>query len=159
MIPGWHPLLVHFPVALSISAAVALAAARAVRDDGRARALAITGTWNLFAAAVAAPFAIGTGIAALADLHVGAAAHAAIFVHVKWAMLTSTATMLLAVWRGAGQPHDARPSRGLVIAVWLAGAAMAVTAYRGDVNVYRYGVAVAPRVRSCASTPCTSRSR
>ena len=148
MIPGWHPLLVHFPVALTISAAVALAAARAVRDEGLARALAITGTWNLLAAAVAALFAIGTGIAALVDLKVGAAAHAAIFVHVKWAMLTSTVTMLIAVWRGAGQPHDARPSRGLVIAVLLAGAAMAITAYRGDVNVYRFGVAVARPVQA-----------
>jgi hypothetical protein len=86
--------------------------------------------------------AFDAGIAALADLHVGPAAHAAIFVHVKWAMLTSTATLLIAVWRGAGQAHDARPSRGLVIAVVLAGAAMAITAYRGDLNVYRYGVAV-----------------
>ncbi len=142
MTPGWHPLLVHFPVALSISAAAALAAARTVRSDALARSLAIAGTWNLLAAAVAALFAIGTGIAALADLHVGPAAHAAIFVHVKWAMLTSTATLLIAVWRGAGQAHDARPSRGLVIAVVLAGAAMAITAYRGDLNVYRYGVAV-----------------
>ncbi len=148
MIPGWHPLLVHFPVALTISAALALVAARAVRDDDLARSLAITGTWNLIAAAVAALFAIGTGIAALADLQVGAAAHAAIFVHVKWAMLTSTVTMLLAVWRAAGQAHDARPSRGLVIAVVLASVAMAITAYRGDLNVYRYGVAVARSVQT-----------
>ncbi len=148
MIPGWHPLLVHFPVALAISAAVALAAARGVRDERLARSLAIAGTWNLIGAAVMALFAIGTGIAALASLEVGAAAHAAIFVHVKWAMLTSTATMLLAVWRGAGQAHDSRPGRGLVIAVLIAGAAMAITAYRGDLNVYRYGVAVARPVRA-----------
>jgi len=156
LIPGWHPLVVHFPVALCLSSALALSAARIVRDERLARMLAITGTWNLLGAAVAALFAIATGIAALVHLRVDAAAHRAIFIHLKWAMLTSTATLLLAVWRGAGSAHDARPSRALLIMLLLTSAAMAMTAYRGDVNVYRFGVGVAPARRAPAISPAAA---
>ncbi len=156
MIPGWHPLVVHFPIALCIGSALALSAARIVRDERTARMLAITGTWNLLGAAVAALFAIATGIAALVHLRVDAAAHRAIFIHLKWAMLTSTATLLLAVWRGAGGPHDARPSRALLILLLLTSAAMAMTAYRGDVNVYRFGVGVGVGVAPARRAPAVS---
>ncbi len=142
LIPGWHPLVVHFPFALCITGTLALTASRVVGNDRVAATLATAGTWNLVAGAVAALLAIGTGIAALIGLRVGVAAHQAIFVHVKWAMLTSMALTLLAVWRGAGNAHDERPSWLLVALLVLTSAAMAMTGYRGDLNVYRFGVGV-----------------
>lgn len=141
-LPEWHPMVVHFPLALGVSAALFLLAARLVRDQRRAAALATVGTWNLCVGAVAALFALATGVAAVVDLHVGAAAHQAISTHLKWAIFTTLALVLLAVWRGAGSAWDSRPGWPFVVVLLGATAALAVTGYRGGQNVYRYGIGV-----------------
>jgi len=63
--------------------------------------------------------------------------------HVKWAIFTSAALVLLAVWRGAGADPRSRPSRAFLVILWAVAAALIVTAYRGGQNVYRFGVGVA----------------
>ena len=153
MIPGWHPLVVHFPLVLCTTGAIALLFARLLPDDRHARTLATVGTWNLCAGAAATLFAIGTGIAALVGLHVGVAARGAIAVHVKWAILASMMMVLLAVWRGAGNAQDDRPSGLMLILLVAATTALLYTGYRGDLNVYRYGVGVAVRAPCGEYTP------
>lgn len=138
---NWHPIVVHFPVALVISAAAMLWAARLV-PGARAAALATVGTWNLCLGTVAAVFAIGTGLAAVIGLHVGAAAHLAISVHLRWAFVTSLVLVFLSVWRGAGTAADSRPSWLFVALLSGAAAALMVTAYLGGENVYRHGIGV-----------------
>jgi len=142
LLPEWHPMVVHFPLALGVSSALFLLAARLVRDQRRAATLATVGTWNLCVGAVAALFALATGVAAVVDLHVGAAAHQAISTHLKWAIFTTLALVLLAVWRGAGSAWDSRPGWPFVVVLLAATAALVVTGYRGGQNVYRYGIGV-----------------
>ena len=153
MIPGWHPLVVHFPLVLCTAGTVALLGARLAPNDRHARTLATVGTWNLCAGAAATLFAIGTGIAALIGLHVGVAARDAIALHVKWAMLSSMMMVLLAVWRGAGNAQDQRPSGVMLILLVAATSAQLYTGYRGDVNVYRHGVGVAVRAPCGGNSP------
>jgi uncharacterized membrane protein len=93
---------------------------------------------------VGALFALGTGLAAVATLELAPAARAAVGLHVKWALFTTAALLLLAVWRGAGVDPNARPSRAFLVVLWVVSAALIVTAYRGGQNVYRYGVGVTP---------------
>ncbi len=122
LIPGWHPLVVHFPLALVITGTLCLLSARLLRRESLAATLATVGTWNLCLGAVAALFALATGLAAVIGLHAGTAAHQAVSVHVKWAIFTSLALVLLAVWRGAGSAASSRPS-WIFMAVLLAAAA------------------------------------
>jgi len=140
--PGWHPMAVHFPLALVVSAALLLAAARLLRQERHAATLATVGTWNLCLGAIAALFALASGLAALIDLHVGPAARQAISLHVKWAIFTSLALVLLAVWRGAGVAQESRPSWLFTVILVAATAALVVTGYRGGENVYAYGIGV-----------------
>jgi uncharacterized membrane protein len=142
LVPGWHPLVVHFPIALTLSAGVALIAARVTRRESLAETLATVGTWNLCAGAVAALFALATGLAGVLDLQVGAAAHDAIATHVKWAMFTSMALVLVSVWRGAGSAPKSRPSWLFVIVLSAVCVALSLTGYFGGENVYRHGVGV-----------------
>lgn len=142
LLPEWHPMVVHFPLALGVSATVFLLAARLVRDEHRAATLATVGTWNLCVGAVAALFALGTGVAAMLDLQVGAAARQAISLHLRWAIFTTLALVLLAVWRGAGNPSNSRPTWAFLLVLSAATAALIVTGYRGGQNVYRYGIGV-----------------
>jgi uncharacterized membrane protein len=142
ILPGWHPIVVHYPLALVTTAAFFLAAARMLRRDSHAATLATVGTWNLCLGALAALLALATGLAAAIGLHVGVAAHQAISMHVKWAMFTTLALVLLAVWRGAGSAQESRPSWIFLLVLLAATAALIVTGYRGGQNVYRYGVGV-----------------
>ena len=142
ILPGWHPMVVHFPLALVVTATALLSAARLVRRERRAALLATVGTWNLCLGAAAALFALGTGLAAALGLDVGAAAHQAISLHVKWAFSTSAVLVMLAVWRGAGCAQESRPSWIFTMVLLAATAALIMTGYRGGQNVYRFGVGV-----------------
>ncbi len=145
LLPGWHPLVVHFPIALTLTAGLSLVLAKLVRRQLLAESLATVGTFNLCAGAAAALVALATGLAGVLDLSVSAAARAAISTHVKWAMFTSMALVLTSVWRGAGSALRARPSWLFVIVLGAVCAALAITGYFGGENVYRYGVGVAAR--------------
>jgi uncharacterized membrane protein len=135
-------MVVHFPLALVVTAAVFLVAARLLRDERHTATLATVGTWNLCLGAISALFALATGLAVLVGLQVGVAARQAIFVHVKWAIFTTLALVLLAVWRGAGTRQDSRPSTLFVLVLVAATAALIVTGYHGGQNVYEYGIGV-----------------
>jgi uncharacterized membrane protein len=140
--PGWHPMVVHFPLALVVTAAFVLVAARLLRQERHAATLATVGTWNLCLGALAALFALATGLAAALDLHVGLAARQALSLHVKWAIFTTLALVLLAVWRGAGVAQESRPSWVFIVVLMAATAALIMTGYRGGQNVYQYGIGV-----------------
>jgi uncharacterized membrane protein len=135
-------MAVHFPLALVVSGALFLVAARLLRQEHHAATLATVGTWNLCLGAVAALFALATGLAAVLDLHVGLAARQAISLHVKWAIFTTLALVLLAVWRGAGVASESRPSWVFIVVLAAATAALVMTGYRGGQNVYQYGIGV-----------------
>ncbi len=141
-LPSWHALVVHFPLALVFTATPLLLAARLLRSEAAAATAATVGTWNLCIGAVAALLALATGLAAVLDLNVGAAAHQAISLHLRWAMLTTLMLVLLAVWRGAGSAAQARPSWAFIIVLLAATAALGITGYRGGKNVYEFGVGV-----------------
>jgi uncharacterized membrane protein len=140
--PGWHPMVVHFPLALVLTATVCLLAARLLRSESHASTLATVGTWNLCLGALAALFALATGLAATVGLHAGVAARQSISMHVKWAIFTTLALVLLSVWRGAGNAQQSRPSWILLLVLLAASAALIVTGYHGGENVYGYGVGV-----------------
>jgi uncharacterized membrane protein len=142
MVPGWHPMIVHFPLALGVTSALLLTAARLARRERYVSILAMVGTWNLCLGAIAALFALATGLAAALGLDVGAAAHQAISSHLKWAALTTLLLVLLAVWRGAGSAQDSRPSWSFIAVLLMMAAALIVTGYRGGQNVYRFGIGV-----------------
>jgi uncharacterized membrane protein len=146
VLPGWHPIAAHFPLALVVTATALLLAARLVRSQRYAAILATVGTWNLCLGTLAALFAIGTGLAAVLHANVGVAAHQAISLHLRWAIFTTLALVLLAVWRGAGSAPDSRPSWIFMTLLLAASAALIVTGYRGGENVYRYGVGVHAQV-------------
>ena len=140
--PEWHPMVVHFPLALVVTGAIFLLAARLLPQPRQSATLATVGTWNLCLGAIAALVALGTGLAAMLGLNVDVAARQAISLHVKWAIFTTLVLVLLAVWRGAGTAQESRPSWIFVAVLSAATAALIFTGYRGGENVYRYGVGV-----------------
>jgi uncharacterized membrane protein len=144
----WHPLAVHFPLALGVTGALALSAARLKGVGRHGPTLATIGTWNICLGALGALVAVATGLAAVASLDLEPAARLAVGLHVKWAIFATVGLLLIAAWRGAGNDPDSRPSRLFLAVMWAVIAALIVTGYRGGQNVYRFGVGVAPRIVS-----------
>ena len=151
--PEWHPIAVHFPIALVVTAAFALSAARLPSLRRYAAQLAVVGTWNLCLGAIASLFALGTGLAAVIHLELGLVARRAVALHVKWAIFASVGLLLLSTWRAAATAQDSRPSRVFLVLLWAATAALIVTGYRGAENVYRYAIGVAQETRASTSPP------
>ena len=143
LVPGWHPVVVHFPLALIVTGAVALTLARLSRNERLAATLATVGTWNFCLGAVLVYAALGTGLAAAVDLHVDPAARQAIARHVKAAVVATLLVTLAAVWRGAGTAPASRPTGVFLVMLWAATAASVVTGYRGGQNVFAHGIGVA----------------
>jgi uncharacterized membrane protein len=143
----WHPMVVHFPLALTLTSSALLLAARLLRRAELAATLAIVGTWNLCLGAAIAVIALGTGLAAVLNLDVSAAARESISTHAKWAIFTTLALVLLAVWRGAGTESRSRPTWVFIVVLLAASAALILTGYRGGQNVYRFGIGVETAVR------------
>jgi uncharacterized membrane protein len=140
-------MVVHFPLALTLTSSVLLLAARLLRKEDLAATLAVVGTWNLCLGAAMAVIALGTGLAAVLNLDVSAAARESISTHAKWAIFTTLALVLLAVWRGAGTDSRSRPTWVFIVVLVAASAALILTGYRGGQNVYRFGVGVDAAVR------------
>jgi uncharacterized membrane protein len=104
---------VHFPLALIVTAACAFSMARVLRASRAVETMAVVGTWTLGVGAIGLLFALGTGLAAVIDLHLGAAAQQAISSHVKSAILTAVLVLSAAVWRWS----ERRRHRGALIGI------------------------------------------
>jgi uncharacterized membrane protein len=143
LIPSWHPLIVHFPIALVLCGTGAFFAARLVRQMPLAATLATLGTWNLCLGGAGVVCAFASGLAATMNLQLGEEARHALALHVKWAATASFFVLLLAVWRAAGARQEARPSGLFLAGLIVASAALIATAYRGGLNVYLFGIGVA----------------
>jgi len=135
-------MVVHFPLALVLTATLFLLSARLLRRESYIATLATVGTWNLCLGAFAALCALATGLAATVGLRAGVAAHQSLAEHVKWAIFTTLALVLLAAWRGAGSAQESRPSWIFMLVLLAATAALIVTGYHGGQNVYRFGIGV-----------------
>jgi uncharacterized membrane protein len=140
-------MVVHFPLALTLTSSVLLLGARLLRRPDFAATLAVVGTWNLCLGAAVAVIALGTGLAAVLNLDVSAAARESISTHAKWAIFTTLALVLLAVWRGAGTDSRSRPTWVFIVVLVAASVALILTGYRGGQNVYRFGIGVETAAR------------
>lgn len=136
IIPNWHPLLVHFTVALSVTAAVFLLLSKIW--TGKQEPLATTGKWTLWAAAFVTILTIMAGIAAYGSVAHDDVAHVVMKTHRLWALITAGALLLTAFWAWRAKAVSA----ALVAASLLVAALVGGTGYLGAELVYRHGLGV-----------------
>lgn len=141
IVPNWHPVWVHFPIALLVMATVFYLLAL-VMSGSAAERVTSAGRWNLVAGTVLVIPTLITGYLAYNSVAHDAAGHQAMQRHMTAALITAglfVVTVILA-WldrfraRGAGIM--------LIVALLLGTGAVAVTGYLGAENVYRHGLGV-----------------
>lgn len=98
IIPNFHPIVVHFPIALTMVAFIAALAAQLFKKRAFASHLAIISHYMLWAAAATVLVAISFGWLAYNSVNHDDAGHAAMTVHKFWAFTTAAVLVLLALF-------------------------------------------------------------
>ena len=138
IIPNWHPIFVHFTVALlSLSSLLYLAGLVLRRPN-----LLIVARWNLW---IGAGITVGTVLAGFYAYNTVAhdgPSHAAMTDHKNWALVTASIFGVLAIWSLLKHRGAKSVSSGFVALILLASGLLAVTGYKGGEVVYRHGMGV-----------------
>lgn len=141
IIPNWHPLFVHFTVAL-FSLAAGLFAVTPFMKSPLKEQWQTVARWNLW---FGAGFTIITGLAGLYAFNTVAhdtPSHAAMTEHRNWAIVTITLILTLAVWSIIRVRRNQALGTAFIAAMVLVGSVLAATAWHGGEVVYRYGLGV-----------------
>ncbi|MDE1900594.1 MAG: DUF2231 domain-containing protein [Alphaproteobacteria bacterium] len=141
IVPNWHPLFVHFPIALLVAAAGLLAAAFFWKEGAVRSKLYQSGLINLWLGTVGAGAAIATGLYASLTVQHDELGHMAITRHMHWALLTLALSLLTAAVAIRFRRKD-RPTTLMLALALLCAAAVGVTGYLGGENVFRHGIGV-----------------
>lgn len=147
----WHPMLVHFPLALVITATACLTVSRMMSQTPTSLSLATVGTWNLGLGAISALIAMASGLAAAFAVSLPPTAVDAkhsLHLHEACAVLSTLIVLALAVWRAFAHRASIRPSWMFLALLLLANVVLIVTGFYGGENVFHYGLAVEGKVAS-----------
>ena len=142
IIPNWHPLFVHFPIAFATAAVFFVLIGKLFKAKPWAKQCLIFGRWMLWAAALFACIAAVFGWFAYNSVEHDEAGHLAMTLHRNLALMALGALVLLAVIDLWPKRTATLPSYGLLtllIASWLL---VVNAAWHGGEVVYRHGLGV-----------------
>jgi uncharacterized membrane protein len=137
-----HPMIVHFPLALTLTGFICLLSARVLTKTALRQSLAACGSWNLAIGGFMGLLTLGTGLGAAWHLRLHGDAQYSLSRHVIWAVCTSQLVVWLGLWRILGIPADAPPSKAFLGFTMIACLGFVVTGYYGGENVYHYALGV-----------------
>lgn len=135
IIPNWHPILVHFTVALLSVSALLYFAGLVLKKPH----FLLIARWNLWIGAAITVGTILAGLDAYNSIAHDGPLHKAMTEHKNWALATGSIFILLALWalfkhRGAKTVNPI-----FVFIIILASGLLSITGYLGAEVVYRHG--------------------
>lgn len=142
ILPNWHPIFVHFTVALLIVAAALHLLSHFVSHTSLKNQLTITARWNLWLGIGFTLLTVAAGWYAYNTVAHDAPSHLAMTEHRNWAMATFTLFLVVAGWEVYLQRHGKGKGwlfTGLLV---LAAGLLLSTAWHGGELVYRHGLGV-----------------
>ncbi|MEE7464966.1 hypothetical protein MFUR16E_29115 [Methylobacterium fujisawaense] len=142
VIPNWHPVAVHFTIALLITATALFAAGTLFKKAPSGAALTMAARWNLAIGIAVTVATLATGWSAYNTVAHDAASHENMSVHLRWAVATALVFLVAGGVAWLERRKDA--GAGIALLALLAGGtgALAITGWLGGENVYRYGLGV-----------------
>jgi uncharacterized membrane protein len=158
VLPNWHPILVHFSIALFVIAA-ALYLLTLIVGGRWASSVAAAARINLWLGAVFTIATVVAGIEAFATVEHAPSQLPFMNDHRNWALITAAIWWLIAISEGWRAWWLKSPSYLLLAVMVLAAAALGVAGWKGGELVYRHGIGV-QRVASTAEfdRPASTRS-
>ena len=136
IIPNWHPLLVHFTVALVTISTVFFVLSKLVK--GKAATFETVAKWTLWVGAALTVLTILAGFDAYNSVAHDDVAHKVMKVHRNYALGTGAVLLLLAIW-----VFRAKAVSNVIVGASLVVAGLVgATGYLGAELVYRHGLGV-----------------
>lgn len=141
IVPNWHPIFVHFTVALLSLAVILSMVTPFIRTALKEQWHTVT-LWALWFGAGFTILTALTGLYAYYTVAHDTPSHAAMTDHRNWAIVTASLFLGLAVWSVFRVRRRKVLGPVFVIGMVFAGGVLASTAWRGGEVVYRYGLGV-----------------
>ena len=142
ILPNWHPILVHFTLALFTVAAVLFWAGALLRRRAWASGLTTTAFWNLWIGAGLTLATVAAGFHAFYTVAHDPLGHVAMTDHRNWALATAGVWWGLALWGGWVAKKSKRPPCPFYVVLVPALALLLVTGFKGGELVFRHGMGV-----------------
>ena len=142
ILPNWHPIFVHFTVALLTLACLLHVASLLVTSVQMKTQLAIVAQWNLWIGSVITLVTVGAGWYAYNTVDHDNASHLMMTQHRNIAMVTFVIFIVLASWSFIRYRKGVAINWLLTFLLVLATGALATTAWYGGEIVYRHGLGV-----------------
>jgi uncharacterized membrane protein len=142
IIPNFHPLAVHFPIALIMLSAFFHVLGWFSRGSRCGNHCAILGHTTLWLGALAAIPTVLLGWMASNSVNHDEAGHLAMLSHRAWALITLAVLIVIAGWDALRNKVEAEIKPGFVILTIAAATLVGITAWHGGELVYRHGLGV-----------------
>jgi uncharacterized membrane protein len=141
-IPNFHPIFVHFTVALlSISVGCFFIGITAL--EGRSvKAFITVAHWNLWLGAGITVITIGTGLYEYYTVAHDDPSHQAMTNHRNWAIAAAIVFWILALWSARDYWQKRELGKSFVTILALATVLLMITGWKGGELVFRYGLGV-----------------
>ncbi len=139
IIPNWHPIFVHFTVALLSLSVGLFIASRFLRGDLRQQ-WELVARWNLWFGVAITLLTVAAGFYAFNTVRHDEPSHLAMQEHRNWAL--ATALWFLALAFLLYRRRRSAPGVGQLLALVLGGSLLLSTAWHGAELVYRHGLGV-----------------
>lgn len=147
IIPNWHPIFVHFTVALVTTSVgfygLAYISARFnLVSKSLINEFAITARWCLWVGVLITILTVMAGLHAYYTVGHDETSHIAMHKHRNWALSTASALVLVAGWSIWQFFHQKKLSLIFFLILLIVEGALLCTAWHGSELVYRYGLGV-----------------
>ena len=142
IIPNWHPIFVHFTVALITVSSLCYLIGFFTNKYPFGKELLIVGRWCLWFGALAAIATVIAGFIAYYSVAHDTLSHEAMTIHRNWAIATFIVIVVAAAWSTWTYIKAKTAPFVFVLLMLIAFSLVSVTAWHGAEVVYRYGIGV-----------------
>jgi len=138
----WHPIFVHFTVALVLSATLIYTATYLLKNNRCYQEAFIVLHWMLCLGGLASLGTIASGFIAFDAVEHDMFSHIEMVNHRNWALITFVFMVIIAIWAFVRHLHYKTNGWQFLIALLICSLFVTITAYKGGRLVYVHGIGV-----------------
>jgi uncharacterized membrane protein len=142
IIPNWHPIFVHFTIALLSTALLFMLLMLTVSKESLRLQWRHAARWSLWFGAFFTIFTLIAGFYAFSHVSHDEISYQAMLTHRAWALATVAWLVVVVVWSARCCQQGKLASYGFLLAMILLVGMVISTAWHGAELVYRYGLGV-----------------
>jgi len=139
IIPNWHPIFVHFPIALITISLLFFITSRLLQMGKTNQGLLLAGYWCLWAGTLMAVFAGATGLYAYLTVEHTSVSHLVMNTHRDWAFGAFAMMLIMTLWSIRYYRSNRQPPVVFLLGLLITVVLISITAWYGTELVYRHG--------------------